>query len=58
MKKEEEKKAVRAIHDNFVKDLKQTNPQQFYKMCKRIGTGDEMNAELKIKSQAGLSIKE
>ena len=27
-------------------------------MCRRIGTGDEMNAELKIKSQAGLSNKE
>ena len=56
--KKKKKKAIRAFHDNFVKDLKQTNPQKFYKMCRRIGTGDEMNAEMKIKSQAGLSNKE
>ena len=56
--KKKKKKSIRAFHDNFVKDLKQTNPQKFYKMCRRIGTGDAMNAELRIKCQEGLSNKE
>ena len=56
--KKKKKKAIRNFHDNFVKDLKQTNPQKFYKMCRRIGTGDQMDTELKIKSQARLSNKE
>ena len=27
----------------------------FYKMCRRIGTGDELTGEINIKSQEGLS---
>ena len=30
--KTKKKKAIRSFHDNFVRDLKQTNPQKFYKM--------------------------
>ena len=61
MKKEfkvKKKKSIRSFHTNFVRDLKQTNPRKFYQMCRRIGTGDEQNSDIKIKSQEGLSNKE
>ena len=56
--KVKKKKAITSFHSNFVKDLKQTDPRKFYKMCRRIGTGDKMTGEIKIKSQEGLSNKE
>jgi hypothetical protein len=48
--------AVRQFHSKFVTDLKSTNPSKFYQMCKKVGTGDQMNdRELEIECLKGLS---
>ena len=47
------------FHQKFVTDLKSTNPSKFYQICKKIGTGDQMNdKELDIECLSGLSDQE
>ena len=46
--KVKKKRAIQSFHSIFVTDLNQTNPGKFYKMCRKIGTGDEMTSEIKI----------
>ena len=51
--------AVRQFHSKFVNELKSTNPSKFYNMCKKIGTGDQLNkSELNIECLRGLSDQE
>ena len=57
--KVKKKEAVCLLHQKFVTDLKSTNPSKFYQICKKIGTGDQMNGkELDIKCLSGLSDQE
>jgi hypothetical protein len=57
--KVKKKEAVRLFHQKFVTDLKSTNPSKFYQMCKKIGTGDQMNGkELDIECLSGLNDQE
>ena len=52
----QEKTAVRDFHSNFVTELKTINPSKCYQICKKIGTGDQMNdRELNIECLSGLS---
>ena len=55
------KKRNSVLHSNkkFVTELKQTNPRQFYQMCKRIGAVDQMNGgDTAVECLEGLSNKQ
>jgi hypothetical protein len=38
------RKAIQSFYDNFVSDLKKTNPGKWYQMAKKIGAVDQMNS--------------
>ena len=37
------RKTIKSFHSNFVTELKQTNPSNWYRMAKKIGAIDQMN---------------
>ena len=54
--KRKKRNSVLRFHEKFVTELKETNPRQFYQMCKRVGAVENMNqGELFVKSLSGLS---
>ena len=52
------RKAVKSFYSNFISDLKQSEPGKWYKMAKRIGAIDQMNAqEINVEELEGLDNK-
>ena len=57
--KRKKRHKIKLFHNNFVTELKATNPRQFYQMCKKVGAVDQMNSDdLEVRSLAGLSNQE
>ena len=46
--KREKKKAIRQFYDNFVSELKTTNPGSWFKMAKRIGATENNSGDIMI----------
>ena len=53
------KKSVKNFFNNYVTELKSTNPGKYYQMAKKIGAANDNNiGEIKVDSLSGLSNKE
>ena len=53
------RKAIKSFHSNFVTELKQSNPSNWYKMAKKIGAIDQMNCgDVHVEQLDGLNNKQ
>ena len=54
--KKAKRRAIQNFYEEFVTDLKSTNPGKWYRMAKKIGAVDQMNeSEIRVESLAGLT---